>query len=450
MKNKLFFLLFIIITVYNFSSAKLLFPDSIDFYYQRSKNINSGILYTGIPLFFIEDNNYKSNILFEFPFGFEKRLENNVLFNGGGYYTLEKDKIFFSDLYNEFYSWMNFGFEFYHNDNLYARFIVDFKEGNSAYFKYKNLTFLDIYNNFELIKRDTLDTPSLSYLSLKNNNWSFILGRTRISLGPLKNSLILSDATKYYENINYKYRFKGITFNTILISMQPMLTEEEYEKQFSTDATDAFREILTNRVDFNFDKINIGVTSLNLYGGSKSLIDAKNGLISIDALLQYKNFRLYVQDTYNTFKDKNSYGYGAEILFKIHKDTYFSMLYENYFVDNGIYEDEIPYNRLYNRSLEIINEPGARYFYDYPLGFKYDENSKVQSFQTYISNRNFLMLYEQDSGISFGNDFFNEKIKMYIRFFNNINVELKYINLRYDKQKFENYSVFLIIPIKIQ
>ncbi|KLO24697.1 MULTISPECIES: hypothetical protein [unclassified Marinitoga] len=450
MKNKLFFLLFIIITVYNFSSAKLLFPDSIDFYYQRSKNINSGILYTGIPLFFIEDNNYKSNILFEFPLGFEKRLENNVLFNGGGYYTLEKDKIFFSDLYNEYYSWMNFGFEFYHNDNLYARFIVDFKEGNSAYFKYKNLTFLDIYNNFELIKRTTLDTPSLSYLSLKNNNWSFILGRTRISLGPLKNSLILSDATKYYENINYKYRFKGIIFNTILISMQPMLTKEEYEKQFSTDATDAFREILTNRVDFNFDKINIGVTSLNLYGGSKALIDTKNGLISIDALLQYKNFRLYVQDTYNTFKDKNSYGYGAEILFKIHKDTYFSMLYENYFVDNGIYEDEIPYNRLYNRSLEIINEPGARYFYDYPLGFKYDENSKVQSFQTYISNRNFLMLYEQDSGISFGNDFFNEKIKMYIRFFNNINVELKYINLRYDKQKFENYSVFLIIPIKIQ
>ncbi len=242
MKNISIFLFLLIGIVTIFGSAKLVFPGSIDFYYQRSKNINSGIQYTGFPLFYVEDKNYKSNIIFEFPFGFEKRLKDNVLFNGGGYYTLKKDEIFFSDLYNEFYSWMNFGFEFYHNNELYARFIADFKEGNSPYFKYSSLSILDIYKDFSLSKRTTLDMPSLSYLSLKNHNWSFILGRTKISLGPLKNSLILSDASKYFENMNFKYYLNNISLNNIFISMQPMMTKAEYEKQFSTDATMALKE----------------------------------------------------------------------------------------------------------------------------------------------------------------------------------------------------------------
>ncbi|GAB6188658.1 hypothetical protein JCM30566_03970 [Marinitoga arctica] len=452
MKRFTLILILLNLIISSFSSAKLLFPNSINFYFQRSKNINSGIQYTGVPLFFTNDKNYKSNVLFEFPIGFEKRLENTVLFNGGGYYTLEKDKIFFSDLYNEYYSWMNFGFEFYHNDELYARFVADFKEGNSPYFKYNNITIFDIYNDFSISKRTTLDIPSLSYLSLKNHNWSFILGRTKISLGPLKNSLILSDASKYYENINFKYTLKNFSFNTIFISMQPMLTKLEYEKQFSTESTMAFKEVLVNRVDYNIDKFNAGITLLNLYGGKipSNPIDTKNSLFAVDAQLQFRNFRFYIQDAFNPLKNKNSYGYGGEILFELFKDAFLSMLYEKYSVDPGIYEDEIPYNRLYNRSLEIINEPGARYFYDYPLGFKYDENSKVDSFQTYISSGNFLMLFEKDWGISYGNDFWNRKLKIYFDIPYLGNLEFKYIDTKYNDENFKIYSLFLSIPFKIQ
>ncbi|SHE33839.1 hypothetical protein SAMN02745164_00249 [Marinitoga hydrogenitolerans DSM 16785] len=452
MKKRLFILFLLIFITTVFGSAKLLFPNSIDFYYQRSKNINSGIQYTGFPLFFTEDNDYKSNILFEFPLGFEKRLENNVLFNGGGYYTLEKDKIFFSDLYNEFYSWMNFGFEFYHNDELYARFIADFKEGNSPYFKYDNITIFDIYKDFSISKRTTLDMPSLSYLSLKNHNWSFILGRTKISLGPLKNSLILSDASKYYENINFKYNFKNFSFNTIFISMQPMLTKTEYEKQFSTESTVALKEVWVNRIDYTKNILNLGITSLNLYGGEipSNPFDTKNSLFAVDAQLQFKNFRFYIQDAFNPLKNKNSFGLGGEFLFELYKDIFFSILYEKYIIDSGIYEDEIPYNRLYNRSLEIINEPGARYFYDYPLGFKYDENSNVNSIQTYISSKELLLLFENEWGSSFGNSFWNKRYKIYYNIPYIGNLEFKYIDTKYNEEKFINYSVFFIIPIKIQ
>lgn len=452
MKRYILFLVILIIIINIFGSAKLLFPGSIDFYYQRSKNINSGIQYTGIPLFFIDDKDYKSNITFEFPLGFEKRLENNVIFNGGGYFTLEKDKIFFSDLYNEYYSWMNFGFEFYHNKELYARFIADFKEGNSPYFKYKSLSTLDIYNDFSLSKRTTLDMPSLSYLSLKNHSWSFILGRTKISLGPLKNSLILSDASKYYENINFKYYLDDLAFNTIIISMQPMMTKSEYEKQFSTEATMAMKEVLVNRIDIKKNIFNFGITSLNLYGGKvpKSIFDVNNSLVSFDTQLQTKNIRLYFQDTYNPIKGKNSFGYGGELNLELYKDIYFSLMYENYKVESGIYEDDIPYNRLYNRSLEIINEPGARYFYDYPLGFKYDENSDVKSVQTYISSNKFLIFYEKEFGTSFGNEFYNNRVKVYFKIPYLGKIQIKYINTKYSEEKFKSYSLFWIMPIKIQ
>ncbi|MBM7558289.1 hypothetical protein [Marinitoga litoralis] len=453
MKNKISILIILIINIINiFGSAKLLFPGSIEFYYQRSKNINSGIYYTGIPLFYTEDNNYKSNIMFEFPLGYEKRLENNVTFNGGGYYTLEKDKIFFSDLYNEFYSWMNFGFEFYHNEELYARFIADFKEGNSPYFKFESLDIFDIYNDFSLSKRTTLDMPSLSYLSLKNNNWNFILGRNKISLGPLKNSLILSDASKYYENINFKYDFDNISYNLILISMQPMMTKSEYDIQFSSDATLAMKEVLVNRFDLRKDIFNLGFTSLNLYGGKfpNSIIDVSNALVSFDIQMQMKNLRLYFQDSYNPVKSKNSLGYGIEILFELLEDAYFSLLYENYHVDEGIYEDNIPYNRLYNRSLEIINEPGARYFYDNPLGFKYDENSNVNSIQTYLSTQNLLVFYENEFGKSFGNDFYNNRFKVYFKVPYIGEIQIKYIDTKYSEEKFKIYSLFWMLPIKIQ
>ncbi|KAF2957053.1 hypothetical protein [Marinitoga sp. 38H-ov] len=451
MKKKVYLFIFIIFIVNIFASAKLLFPGSIEFYYQRSKNINSGIKYTGIPLFFTEDTDYKSNITLEFPIGYENRLENNVLFNGGGYYTLEKSKIYFSDLYNEYYSWMNFGFEFYYNNELYARFIGDFKEGNSPYFKYKSLNILDIYNDFSLSKRTTLDMPSLSYLSLKNNTWSFILGRNKISLGPMKNSLILSDASKYYENINFKYNIENLTYNFILISMQPMLTKAEYEIQFTSDATMALKEVFVNRFDFDFGIFNVGFSNLNLYGGKipNSFLDLNNALISMDYQMQINNLRVYFQDSYNPIKNKNSFGYGGEINLEIFKDIFFSLLYENYNVESGIYEDKYPYNRLYNRSLEIINEPGSRYFYDFPLGFKYDENSKVNSFQTYISAKNLLILYENEFGKSFGNVFYNKKFKIYSKLSYG-EIQFKYIDTKYNEEIFNSYSLFWIIPIKIQ
>lgn len=452
MKKYSFLIVFIVFNFIVFASAKLLFPNSIDFYYQRSKNINSGIKYTGIPLFYYEDESYKSNIIFEIPIGFEKRVENTVLFNGRGYYTLEKDKIFFSDLYNEFYSWLNFGFEFYHNEELYARFIADFKEGNSPYFKYENLNIIDIYKDFSISKRTTLDIPSLSYLSLDHTNWNFIFGRTKISLGPLKNSLILSDASKYFENMNFKFKLNDFYFNTILISMQPMLTKSEYEKQFSTEATMAFKEVLVNRININKNNFDFGFTSLNLYGGKvpKSFFDTNNALISFDTQLQTKNLRFYFQDAYNPIKKKNSFGYGGEVILELYKDLYFSLIYENYMIESGIYEDNIPYNRLYNRSLEIINEPGARYFYDYPLAFKYDENSKVNSFQTYLSSKNSLLFFENEWGISYGNPFQNIRFKSYFKLSYLGNLEFKYIDTKYANEKFKNYSLFFIIPLKIQ
>ncbi|NUU96895.1 hypothetical protein [Marinitoga sp. 1138] len=435
-----------------FSSAKLLFPGTIEYYYQKSLNMYAGIQYTGFPLLYKNDSEYKSSILFKIPLGYEKRLENTVIFDGGGYSTLEKDEIFFSDMYKEYYSWLDFGFEFYHNKNLYAQFIVDFKEGNSPYFKYKSMNIYDIYKDASILTRTTLDTPSLSYLSLNEKKWSMVLGRTPISLGPLKNSLLISDASKYYENINFKVKLPDITCNSILISMQPMMTKTEYEKQFSTDATLAFKEVWVNRIDYESYAINIGLSTLGLYGGEipSTPFDVKNALAGIDIQYQKMPFRLYFQDAYNPIKQKNSYGYGVEILLKPLKELFISGQYEYYSVDAGIYEDDIPYNRLYNRSLEIINDPGARYFYDYPLGFKYDENSKATSISGYISSKNWLLYYENEFGISFGEEFKVQKIKGIINIPLIENLEFKYINMEYGDERYNIYSIFTTIPLKLK
>ncbi|WP_129409482.1 hypothetical protein [Marinitoga lauensis] len=174
-----------------------------------------------------------------------------------------------------------------------------------------------------------------------------------------------------------------------------------------------------------------------------------NALLSIDIQFQTKNIRVYFQDAYNPLKKKNSYGYGGEINLEIYKNIFFSAMYENYVVEKEIYEDEIPYNRLYNRSLEIINEPGARYFYDYPLGFKYDENSKVHSYQLYLSTDNFLIIYENENGISNGNQILNKRFKCYFKLLSG-RLEFKYIDTKYSEENFENYSLFIIFPIKLQ
>ncbi|RAO99493.1 hypothetical protein PW5551_03110 [Petrotoga sp. 9PW.55.5.1] len=387
----------IFFVILSFSSAKFLTKEDPKYYFVFLGGNN-----LKYPIYDDENNveGFENYLSFTFDLKYEERLVDNFsLVSGGWYRSTNIKENLFRDFVLKNGELFSFGFKSYYEDYFYAQFIADFRLADTTYFKYGN------YNLFDLpdIVYIGLDFPTLSYLSYNKEKLSFFVGRVPLSYGPMKYNLVLSDNSPYYDTFAFSYRFNSqIDYDFAIISMVPMMSKQEYEKM--DEDFIAFRNAFYNGLNYNpNEKLYLGISSLNQVAGKlpnpinvfvKSDVGIYGGYIK---LIPFLGINLDGEYAINYDTLKGGYGLGISKTFDF-DGLKFKIGFERYEVEDSFFSSDYPYNNLYYRTIALSNDPGARIFFDYPFGFKYGEDSKINSLDLTLAFEKGYLSYIFDSG----------------------------------------------------
>ncbi len=312
--------------------------------------------------------------------------------------------------YDSMKPWMIFGYRTSIGNNFYALISMDLRKEMGNYF-YK-----DDNTNFPFTKLDLMSPalgfnfPTKGYLSYSNDNFAFHIGREQIAWGPMIHALALSDNSPYYDEMSFIYTTladfcKQFTFTYNMITVDPVLTHEEFEEQSKSPDVNAHgfvynahaKTLVAHRIDFLiFKNLRIGVGELNLIGGKVPDIQDINPFIiwhntygegysnvigDVDFnYVPFSGFDVYgelaVDDVTMPTEAVNykptSYGYGLGVTKNWGDWKNLSQLgMECYYNCPWMYNRWQPYLTFTNRIMRASNNPGSRLFTDYPFGYIY-------------------------------------------------------------------------------
>jgi len=273
----------------------------------------------------------------------------------------------------------------------------------------------------ELLKGDVralnFSFPSFGYAAYATKEFQASIGRYKLSWGPMRNGLTISNASNYYDNFSSsfvtpmgKYGNFSYTFN--MISVIPLLSGSEWERQRKVSASsphywdlnqdqvydEPSKLIVGHRFDIKLSKrLRIGVGEINVVGGKHpDLTDFNpfivfhntygegfsNVMMSLDfSLVPFKGFQIYGEFTMDDYSAPTeagargkpsamAYGLGAEYFLESLSGM-FRISAEAYHTDTWMYNRWQPLLKITNRTITKSELPGARDANEYPLGFKY-------------------------------------------------------------------------------
>ncbi|HON27562.1 MAG TPA: capsule assembly Wzi family protein [Mesotoga infera] len=325
-------------------------------------------------------------------------FESDISQNLKGYINLDVPK--------DYRSYISHGIDF--NTKPYMNFPVEIFEGK--------------------LQAIDMSWPSFGYISYGNGGFYASLGRYKIAWGPMRNGLMISDASMYYDNISSTYTTAlgssgRFTYSFVFISSNSMLNSEEWIKQDKVwdlnqrrPYTEGAKTIIGHRFDVQFAPwVRLGVGEVNLVGGKHPDLndinpfvifhntygeDFSNVMASVDfSVVPFKGVELYGE----LVSDDVAFGateagargkptalaYGGGIRYSTQlKEIMLLASIELYHTDTWMYNRWQPLliftNRIYTKS-EL---PGSRDFTDYPLGFKYgpDMNAFSLSAKGFFQN----------------------------------------------------------------
>jgi len=371
---KKYFLYFLVIffSIISFSSAKILTTEDSDYYLIKESN---KIFYP----FYSEDKiNYDNIFEIEFPIKYENRFSSDFKFPASWYISSTIDQNLHREIVLENNDLINFYFKSSYEDKFYSQFTGDFQIAGTSYYEYGNYS---LYN-LPQITYMSLDFPKISYLSLREDNFSFILGRNKVSTGPLKYDLLLSEASPYYDNFTFKYDFENkLNYRFSWLSSIPFMSTEEYSEYFENQETlSGYRNDFVNTLNFNYNNNHFGLSNLNhvtenLPSPFQVLFFSDRGLLSF-YYLNENYFDIYFEGVANYPDFSKGFGVGISKIFNF-RNINIRPGIEYYYTQSGLYSAEKAYDELFYRSFSLSNTPGARLMFDYPFGLKYGDNSKI-------------------------------------------------------------------------
>ncbi|BBE30705.1 hypothetical protein OSSY52_08460 [Tepiditoga spiralis] len=430
--KKIMPLFFVLISTIYFSSARITTSKNFDYYFYNintydtpvySNNTNEGI---------------KNSFICYFPFKYENRIKNDFFMPKVRYENSSIKENLFRDIIIKNGDVFSFAFISSFKDTFFARFAPDLIMADTSYFLYPNMNFYNI-DDFTKI---SVDFPRFSYLSLKEDSFEFILGRTQLSSGPLDYDLLLSNNAPYYDNMSLKVFFQNnIYYRFSMLSSVPFMSKEEYTYLFNHNIKEGYRNDFFNSLHLKNNNFEFSLNSLNHIGGKlPQLTDiffkSNTGLFSINGKLSgYLN--LYGEYAINYENYNSSFGIGIDKVFDFNSFKIRPYI-EYYSVNKGIYKST-PYKSLFYRSIALSNKPGSRILFDYPFGFKYGENSNITTIN--------LILGAKKGYFKIKYDFGNVEEKQLTSFDFLIKINLFYGNLEigYTNLNFENiFSSFNI------
>jgi len=291
----------------------------------------------------------------------------------------------------------------------------------------------------------SLDFPTYSYLSYNKEDLSFLLGRVPLSYGPMKYNLVLSDNSPYYDTLAISYSFNDkLDYDFSVLSMVPMLSDEEYVTM--ADDFIAFRSAFYNGLNYNpNEKLYLGISSLNQVAGElpnpvnmfiKSDVGVYGGYMKI---IPFWHINIDTEYAFNYDTNSSGYGLGFSKTFDF-EGAKFKMGVERYEIEDNFFSSDYPYDNLYYRTIALSSDPGARIFFDYPFGFKYGEDSKINSVDLTLAFEKGYFNYIWDHGT-------NSKGKIDSNIFRFLfdtkigDFELKWKSLKNGEEEFETFLI---------
>lgn len=407
MKKILLLFFLTVVFIISFSSARILTTEDPDYYLIKK---NNKIFYP----FYSEDKIDYDNIFeIELPLKYENRISTNFKFPGSWYTPSTINQNLHREITLENNDLVNFYFKSSYEDKFYAQFTGDFQIADTSYYEYGNYS---VYN-LPQITYMSLDFPKISYLSLREDKFSFILGRNKLSIGPLKYDLLLSETAPYYDNFTFKYKLQNnIDYRFSWLSSIPFMSKEEYSKYFENqESLSGYRNDFVNNLSFNYNNNYFGFSTLNhvtenLPNPFQIFLFSNKGLLSFYFLNE--NFvDIYFEGLANYPNFSKGFGIGISKNMKL-KNINIKPGFEYYYTQDNLYSAEKAYDELIYRSFSLSNTPGARLMFDYPFGLKYGDNSRITNLS--------LVIFD-----SFGNGY----------------VDINYDFGKYDENKIKNLSI---------
>lgn len=417
------------------NNGTLMFKESESYEKWRLNSIISGQVpfspNTPLPEGFAYDNENSPEKFFSNPY---LTLAPELTINNFEAFTKEEGwyqpcvPLFLRYRYDSLLSWFTTGVDTEIGENFKAVINIDFKKDYRNYIANGKDHELPPISNVphELFMGNILafdfSFPSFGYLSYSTNHLFLNVGRNKLSWGPMRNGLTISNASDYYDNFTGSYTGsmgKGnFTYTFNLISSSSLLSNKEWEKQdkawdlnqqdriYNTPA----KHIIGHRFDFQPLKwFRFGIGEVNAVGGkspdltdfspviiyhntygegySNVMLSADFSIVPFSGLNIYGEFTLddYAGPTEPSKKGKPkayAYGGGIEYVFNFLDDGIGSAALEIYHTDTWIYNRWQPLLKMTNRTITKSELPGARDTNEYPLGFKYGPD--VNSFAIFI------------------------------------------------------------------
>jgi hypothetical protein len=372
--KKYFFLFLLLFSVFSFSSAKILTTEDSDYYLTKE---NNKIFY---PFYSEKKINYDNIFETELPLKYENRISTDFKFPSSWYVSSTIYQNLHREITLENNDLINFYFKSSYEDKFYAQFTGDFQIADTSYYEYENYS----VHNIPQFTYMSLDFPKISYLSLREDDFSFVLGRNKVSIGPLKYDLLLSEAAPYYDNFTFKYDFDNqINYRFSWLSSIPFMSEEEYSEYFENQETlSGYRNDFVNTLSFNYGNNHFGISNLNhvtenLPNPFEIILFSDRGLFSF-YYLNESYFDVYFEGVANYSNFSKGFGIGISKTLNF-KNINIKPTIEYYYTQKELYSAEYVYDELFYRSFLLSNTPGARLMFDYPFGLKYGDNSNITS-----------------------------------------------------------------------
>ena len=329
--------------------------------------------------------------------------------------------------YDSMKPWMVFGFQTSISDDLYFLIHMDMRKEIANFFEkddHDNLPFTGL--DFSLSPSSEafdFNFPTKGYTSYYSKNFFFNMGRSQLAWGPMTHGLTLSDNSPYYDEASFAYTtqanfIKRFSFTYNAISVDPSLTPAEYKIQSGSPDpmaggfvyNERAKFLFAHRIDFLITRnFRIGLGELKLLGGKFPDFQDCNpfiiwhntygeGYSNSFGTLDFSYVPIKSLELYGEFaldQDQNpvtqqptpghvpvgykpvAYGYGVGGKYSWGRWNDISQLgVEYYYVLPWMYNRWQPYLKFTNRMMRVSNDPGSRFFTDYPFGYIYGPDSQ--------------------------------------------------------------------------
>ena len=334
--------------------------------------------------------------------------------------------------YDSLKPWIVLSFESDVSDNIKGFINLDIPKDYRSYISHGSGFSSKPYTNLPVemfegkVQALDMSWPTFGYVAYGDESFFSSLGRYKVAWGPMRNGLMISDASSYYDNFSAAYTtplFQNgrFTYSFVLITPTSMLNAQEWEKQAKIwdlnqrrVYTEGAKTIIGHRFDIQFSPwARLGVGEINLVGGKHPDLndinpfiifhntygeDFSNVMASLDfSLVPVRGVELYgeiaIDDVAFGATEAGARGkptamaYGAGVRYsnEFNRASILASL-ELYHTDTWMYNRWQPLQTFTNRIYTKSELPGSRDFTDYPLGFKYgpDLNAVSLSLNAYF------------------------------------------------------------------